>query len=72
MQKHSRNHNPNQKQVSFLAEKIRRLQTSGDSQEMMATIRDYLQNERQSHATQVYEHTAHTAQVVPMARLKAV
>ena len=72
MQSHRPNQNQNQKQVSFLAEKIKRLQTSGDAQEMMSTIRDYLQNERQSHAAQVYEHTAHTAQVVPMARLKAV
>ena len=69
----------NQKQTSFqksfLAEKIKRMQAGGvdsRSQEMMATIRDYLQNERQVRVTEVYEHTAHTAQVIPIARLKAI
>jgi hypothetical protein len=60
------------KAVSFLAEKVKRMSTSGDSQEMMATIYEYLQNERSQHAAAVYEHTAHTAQVIPFARLRAV
>jgi hypothetical protein len=61
-----------QKPVSFLAEKVKRMSTSGDSQEMMATIRDYLHNERSQHAAVIYEHTAHTAQVIPMARMRSV
>jgi len=61
-----------QRPVSFLAEKVKRMSTSGDSQEMMATIREYLLNERVQHATEIYEHTAHTARVIPIARLKAV
>lgn len=63
---------PEHKAVSFLAEKLKRMSTSGDSQEMMSTIRDYLQTERNQHASDIYEHTAHTAQVIPFARMRAV
>ena len=61
-----------QKAISFLAEKVKRMSTSGDSQEMMATIRDYLQNERAQLTAEIYEHTAHTAQVIPFARMRSV
>jgi hypothetical protein len=60
------------KPVSFLAEKVKRLSTSGDSEEMRATIREYLQSERNQHATEIYEHTAQTARVIPFARMRAV
>jgi hypothetical protein len=70
MQKPTSGHE--QKAISFLAEKVKRMSTSGDSQEMMATIRDYLQTERSQHAAEIYEHTAHTAQVIPFARMRAV
>jgi hypothetical protein len=69
---HSPKSAPEQKPVSFLAEKIKRMSTSGDSQEMMATIREYLLSERTAHASEIYEHTAHTAQVIPFARMRAV
>jgi hypothetical protein len=61
-----------QKAVSFLAEKVKRVSAGGDSQEMMATIREYLQNERDAHAAQVYERKANSARVIPFARMRAV
>jgi hypothetical protein len=73
MQSSNQKQTTNQRQASFLAEKVKRMQAGGgDAQEMMATIRDYLHNERQVRVTEVYEHTAHTAKVIPIARLKAV
>jgi hypothetical protein len=58
--------------VSFLAEKLKRMSTSGHSEEMQATIREYLQSERSQLAADFYEHTAHTARVIPFARMRAV
>jgi hypothetical protein len=62
----------NQKPASFLAEKMKRMSVNGDSQEMMATIREYLLSERTAHASEIYEHTAPAAQVIPLARMRAV
>ncbi|MBS2006726.1 MAG: hypothetical protein JST01_06785 [Cyanobacteria bacterium SZAS TMP-1] len=61
-----------QQPVSFIAEKIKRMQPAAGSPEMMAMMRDYLANERNAHAVVIYENTANTARVIPFARMRAL